>query len=204
LLRPPSRQSVRRLEGIQSFAQNSKPEGCCTWDPSPGFCSQRCSAGASFLLPIIYPNVGQEVVSFAFWGLLIVASVQPAKVLNSGLGQRDFTKWRGHEVCSFKPSDRELSCWASLLSGLLMGLNLWGVYGSRCAEEIIKPIFFLGVFAPTTGTASRKWDHSSCSSRSFRYVNDDVRPQTVQIFAPRTARGRKTSVRCRSQCIRGN
>jgi hypothetical protein len=129
LLRPPSRQSVRRLEGIQSFAQNSKPEGCCTWDPSPGFCSQRCSAGASFLLPIIYPNVGQEVVSFAFWGLLIVASVQPAKVLNSGLGQRDFTKWRGHEVCSFKPSDRELSCWASLLSGLLYGTepvgSLW-------------------------------------------------------------------------------
>jgi hypothetical protein len=38
--------------------------------------------GSSFLVPFIYPNVGKEVLHFTFWGLIIAACVQPAKVLN--------------------------------------------------------------------------------------------------------------------------
>jgi hypothetical protein len=37
--------------------------------------------GSSFLVPFIYPNVGKEVLHFTFWGLIIAACVQPAKVL---------------------------------------------------------------------------------------------------------------------------
>jgi putative MATE family efflux protein len=105
-------------------------------------------SGASFLLPIIYPNVGKEVISFAFWGLLIVAFVQPAKVLNSVLGNGILpsggdTKFvlLSHVIASYLVG---LPC--AVLSGLFMGLNLWGVYGSRGAEEIVKLIFFLARF----------------------------------------------------------
>lgn len=39
--------------------------------------------GTSFFLPLLYPRVGKDVVGIAFWGIVIAACVQPAKVLNS-------------------------------------------------------------------------------------------------------------------------
>jgi Na+-driven multidrug efflux pump len=42
--------------------------------------------GASFFLSVIYPHVGKEVLTIAFWGLFIVGLVQPAKILNGVLG----------------------------------------------------------------------------------------------------------------------
>ena len=42
--------------------------------------------GSSFLVAFIYPNVGKAVLHFTFWGIIIAACVQPAKVLNSILG----------------------------------------------------------------------------------------------------------------------
>ena len=115
-------------------------------------------AGTSFLVPVGYPNVGKEVTSFAFWGLWIVAILQPAKVLNSVLGNgilpsRGDTKFVlfSHVISSYVVG---LPC--AMLSGLSLGLNLWGVYGSRGAEEIVKVIFFLARFR------SHKWEsHSS-------------------------------------------
>jgi putative MATE family efflux protein len=102
-------------------------------------------SGASFLLPIIYPNVGKDVITFAFWGLIIVASVQPAKVLNSILGNGilpsgEDTKFvlLAHVIGSYL-----IGLPAAVLLGIFAGLNVWGVYGSRAAEEIIKSIFFL-------------------------------------------------------------
>jgi hypothetical protein len=35
---------------------------------------------------IVYPNVGKDVLHFTFWGIIIVANVQLAKVFNSILG----------------------------------------------------------------------------------------------------------------------
>jgi putative MATE family efflux protein len=43
-------------------------------------------AGSSFLLPAFYPKVGQDVLQLAFWGVLLMAVTQPAKVLSSVLG----------------------------------------------------------------------------------------------------------------------
>jgi putative MATE family efflux protein len=43
-------------------------------------------AGSSFLLPALYPKVGQDVLQFAFWGVFLMAVTQPAKVLSSVLG----------------------------------------------------------------------------------------------------------------------
>jgi putative MATE family efflux protein len=42
--------------------------------------------GSSFLLSALYPKVGQDVLHLAFWGVLLMAAIQPAKVLSSVLG----------------------------------------------------------------------------------------------------------------------
>ena len=39
--------------------------------------------GSSFLGPFVYPNVGEDVLRFTFWGFIIAVCVQLAKVLNS-------------------------------------------------------------------------------------------------------------------------
>ena len=43
-------------------------------------------AASGFLLPTLYPKVGQDVLRLAFWGVLRMAATQPAKVLSSLLG----------------------------------------------------------------------------------------------------------------------
>jgi putative MATE family efflux protein len=101
--------------------------------------------GASFLLPFVYPNVGKDVLHFAFWGIIIVACVQPAKVLNSILGNGILpsggdTKYilLGHVVGSYG-----IGVPAAILSGFILRLSVWGVFGSRALEEVLKTIFFL-------------------------------------------------------------
>jgi putative MATE family efflux protein len=101
--------------------------------------------GASFLLPLVYPNVGKEVLHFAFWGIIIVACVQPAKVLNSVLGNGILpsggdTKYilLGHILGSYA-----IGLPAAIISGLILRFSVWGVFGSRALEEIFKTIFFL-------------------------------------------------------------
>ena len=100
--------------------------------------------GSSFLVPFVYPNVGKEVLRFTFWGLIIVASVQPAKVLNSILGNGILpsggdTKYilLGHVVGSYG-----IGVPAAIFSGFILHLSAWGVFGSRALEEVFKTIFF--------------------------------------------------------------
>jgi putative MATE family efflux protein len=62
--------------------------------------------GASFLLPALYPQVGDDVLRLAFWGLLIAAFVQPAKVLNSVLGNGILPS--GKDTKFVDPLDRKL------------------------------------------------------------------------------------------------
>src|ERR1700723_2124688 len=101
--------------------------------------------GSSFLVPFIYPNVGKEVLHFTYWGLIIAACVQPAKVLNSILGNGILpsggdTKYilLGHLVGSYLVG-LPVAVWL----GIFAGLNVWGVFGSRALEEMLKAIFFL-------------------------------------------------------------
>jgi putative MATE family efflux protein len=101
--------------------------------------------GSSFVVPFIYPNVGQEVLHFTFWGIIIVACVQPAKVLNSILGNGILpsggdTKYIliGHVIGSYG-----IGVPAAIFSGFILHLSVWGVFGSRALEEVLKTIFFL-------------------------------------------------------------
>ena len=101
--------------------------------------------GSSFLVPFIYPNVGRDVLHFTFWGLIIAACVQPAKVLNSILGNGILpsggdTKYIliSHVIGSYA-----IGVPAAIFSGFFLHLSVWGVFGSRALEEMLKAIFFL-------------------------------------------------------------
>jgi putative MATE family efflux protein len=100
---------------------------------------------SSFLVRFIYPNVGQDALHFTFWGIIIAACVQPAKVLNSILGNGILpsggdTKYilLGHVIVSYG-----IGVPAAIFSGFILHLSVWGVFGSRALEEALKTIFFL-------------------------------------------------------------
>ena len=107
--------------------------------------------GAAFLLSILYPRVGKDVLQVAFWGILIAAIVQPAKVLNSILGNGVLpsggdTKFvlAGHLIGSYL-----VGIPAAVLLGTFAGFNALGVFGARALEEIVKVIaFFLRFRTP--------------------------------------------------------
>ena len=99
---------------------------------------------SSFFVSFIYPNVGNDVLHFTFWGIIIAACVQPAKVLNSILGNGILpsggdTKYilLGHVVGSYA-----IGVPAAIVSGFVLHLSVWGVFGSRALEEVLKTIFF--------------------------------------------------------------
>ena len=101
--------------------------------------------GSSFLVPFVYPNVGKDVLHLTFWGIIIAACVQPAKVLNSILGNGILpsggdTKYilLSHVVGSYG-----IGVPAAIVSGFILHLSVWGVFGSRALEEVLKTSFFL-------------------------------------------------------------
>jgi putative MATE family efflux protein len=101
--------------------------------------------GTSLLLSILYPRVGKDVLQVAFWGILIAACVQPAKILNSILGNGILpsggdTKFvlAGHLIGSYL-----VGLPAAVLLGIFTGLNARGVFSARALEEIIKVTAFL-------------------------------------------------------------
>jgi Na+-driven multidrug efflux pump len=74
-----------------------------------------------------------------------VACVQPAKVLNSILGNGILpsggdTKYilLGHVLGSYA-----MGVPAEILTGFFLHLSVWSVFGSRALEEVFKTIFFL-------------------------------------------------------------
>jgi putative MATE family efflux protein len=100
--------------------------------------------GAGFLLSILYPRVGQDVLQVAFWGILIAATVQPVKVLNSILGNGILpsggdTKFvlTGHLIGSYL-----VGIPSAVLLGTVAGFGALGVFGARAVEEIVKVIVF--------------------------------------------------------------
>jgi Na+-driven multidrug efflux pump len=100
--------------------------------------------GSSFLIPFVYPNVGKEVLHFTFWGIIIAACVQPAKVLNSILGNGILTSGGNTKyiLLCHAGGSYGIGVPAAILSGFILHLSVWGVFGSRALEEVIKTISF--------------------------------------------------------------
>jgi putative MATE family efflux protein len=94
----------------------------------------------SILLPVLYPRVDKAVLNLAFWGAIIVAAVQPAKVVNNVLG------------VGILPSggDTKFVLFSHIISSYAVGLPIaaltafilrWGAlsaFASRALEEVLK------------------------------------------------------------------
>ncbi|MGA8659674.1 MAG: MATE family efflux transporter [Chthoniobacterales bacterium] len=100
---------------------------------------------ASFLLPLIYPRVGQDVLQLAFWGLIITACVQAAKVLNNILGNGILpsggdTKFvlLTHIIGSYAAGLP-----AAVLLGAVAKLGAQSVFAARAFEEALKVFVFV-------------------------------------------------------------
>jgi putative MATE family efflux protein len=101
--------------------------------------------GSGFLVPFVYPNVGKEVLHFTFWGLIIAACVQPAKVLNSILGNGILPSGGDTKYILFchGVGSYAVGVPMAILTGFFLHLSVWGVFGSRALEEVIKVVFFI-------------------------------------------------------------
>jgi Na+-driven multidrug efflux pump len=98
-----------------------------------------------FLLPLIYPRVGRDVLQVAFWGAIIVALVQPAKVLNSYLGSGLLpsggdTKFvlLTHVISSYL-----IGLPVAGIFGLALKIGAWTVFASRGLEETVKAVMLI-------------------------------------------------------------
>ena len=96
----------------------------------------------SFLLPVLYPRVDKQVLNFAFWGIIIMAAVQPAKLINNVLGTGILPSGGDTKFILF--SHVISSCAAGLPAAALTAFVLrWGplsVFGSRALEELSKSV----------------------------------------------------------------
>jgi putative MATE family efflux protein len=100
--------------------------------------------GASFL-PIIYPKVSGDVLSMAFWGLIIMACVQPAKVLNSVIGTGILPTGGDTKFVLFSHviSSYALGLPMAWICGIVAKLGVWTVFGSRALEEVVKAVILV-------------------------------------------------------------
>jgi putative MATE family efflux protein len=101
-------------------------------------------AGVSLFVSLLYPKVGTEVLSFAVWGILIVACFQPAKVLNGIFGNGllatggDTKYVLGVNLAGTYGIGLPLA----IFLGLFTKFGLFGVFLAKGADEITKLVLF--------------------------------------------------------------
>jgi putative MATE family efflux protein len=98
--------------------------------------------GASFLLPVVYPRVGENVLGMADWGILIMAFVQWAKVLNSALGTGILPSGGDTKFVLFSHviSSYAVGLPVAATTGIALRLGTWSVFASRALEEVVKAL----------------------------------------------------------------
>ena len=97
-------------------------------------------AGSSLLLPGLYPKVGQEVLHLAFWGVLLMAVTQPAKVLSSVLGNGVLASGGDTRFVLFGnlAGTYAIGLPAAVGLGLLTPFGFFGVFAAKILEEGVK------------------------------------------------------------------
>jgi hypothetical protein len=95
----------------------------------------------TFLTPLRLSKRRQGCFALHLWGIIIVACVQPAKVLNSVLGNGILPS--GGDTKYVFVGSYGIGVPVVLLSAFILRLSVWGVFGSRALEEVLKTIFFL-------------------------------------------------------------
>jgi len=97
-------------------------------------------AGMSFVLPVLYPRVDKQVLNLAFWGVIIVAAVQPAKALNNVLGTGILPSGGDTKFVLFSHivSSYAVGLPIAASTALLVRWSALSVFGSRAIEELLK------------------------------------------------------------------
>jgi len=106
-------------------------------------------AGSSFLLPALYPKVGQGVLHLAFWGVLLMAVTQPAKVLSSVLGNGVLASGGDTRFVLFGnlAGTYAVGLPAAVGLGLFAPFGFFGVFAAKVLEEGVKAgCFFFRFF----------------------------------------------------------
>ncbi|HEX6564998.1 MAG TPA: MATE family efflux transporter [Chthoniobacterales bacterium] len=101
-------------------------------------------AGSSFLLPALYPKVGQDVLHLAFWAVLLMAATQPAKVLSSVLGNGVLASGGDTRfvLLGNLAGTYVVGLPAAVGLGLLAPFGFFGVFASKILEEGVKSASF--------------------------------------------------------------
>ena len=98
--------------------------------------------GVSFLLPIVYPRVGGNVLGMATSGIVITAFVQWAKAINNALGTGILPSGGDTKFVLFSHviSSYAVGLPVAAITGILLRLGTWSVFGSRALEETVKAV----------------------------------------------------------------
>jgi Na+-driven multidrug efflux pump len=101
-------------------------------------------AGSSFLLPTFYPKVGQDVLQLVFWGVLLMAVTQPAKVLSSVLGNGVLASGGDTRfvLVGNLTATYAVGLPAAIGLGLLAPFDFFGVFAAKVLEEGVKAACF--------------------------------------------------------------
>ncbi|MBB6097067.1 putative MATE family efflux protein [Deinobacterium chartae] len=98
----------------------------------------------ALFLPRFYPQVGQEVLTVAVWGILINGAFQAVKVRNMILGAGVLPSGGdgrgvilGDVISAFV-----VGLPAAYLLGFVLGFGAWGVFWARILEELAKVAIF--------------------------------------------------------------
>jgi MATE family, multidrug efflux pump len=103
-------------------------------------------AASGFLLPTLYPKVGQDVLHLAFCGVLLMAVTQPAKVLSSVLGNGVLASGSDTRfvLAGNLTGTYAIGLPAAVGFGLLASFGFFGVFAAKVLEEVVKvTCFFL-------------------------------------------------------------
>jgi putative MATE family efflux protein len=110
-----------------------------------------CFAASSFLLPMLYPKVGADVLKLAFGGVLLMAIIQPAKILSSVLGNGVLASGGDTRflLIGNLAGTYALGLPTAAGLGLLAKFGFFGVFTGKILEEVVKAACFFFRFRST-------------------------------------------------------
>ena len=102
-------------------------------------------AASSTLLPVLYPKVGKDVLQLAFWGVILMATTQPVKVLSSVLGNGVLASGGDTRfvLIGNLAGTYAVGLPAAIGLGLLAPFGFYGIFAAKILEEVVKMTCFL-------------------------------------------------------------
>jgi Na+-driven multidrug efflux pump len=103
-----------------------------------------CFAASGFLLPSLYPKVGTDVLQLAFGGVLLMAIIQPAKILSSVLGNGVLASGGDTRflLIGNLAGTYGLGLPTAAGLGLFAQFGFFGVFAGKILEEVVKAACF--------------------------------------------------------------